>query len=292
MTGSDKDKALVVNVDDLGLHPAVNRFVLEASRLGTISSASLLANGTYLDDAVALTGPDQVRNLGIGVHLNVLRGKPVSPPDTVPSLLGPDGTFHGRISLFVWQLAAGRIALSEVEREWRAQIELILDLGIRPSHVDSEKHTHAIPGLFSLASRLTSEYGISWIRRPQEEVWPALRRGKLKPAVLAGLMAMNRRSSCIRSADSIWGIANAGAHLSSEGLSDHLRRRAGADVIEVICHPGLPQASDPSLEGMGNISVADRWAIEADTVLSDGWNNVVRNCGRRLKSFQDLESAN
>lgn len=61
---------LVVNVDDVGLHPAVQRAVEACAAEGIVTSASVLANGPYVRDARSLTG------IGLGAHLNLLRGDP------------------------------------------------------------------------------------------------------------------------------------------------------------------------------------------------------------------------
>ena len=45
-------KQLIVNADDLGLTPAVNRGVVRAFQDGIVTSASLLVTGSAFEDAV------------------------------------------------------------------------------------------------------------------------------------------------------------------------------------------------------------------------------------------------
>ena len=44
-------RRLVVNADDLGLHPALDAGILRAHREGVVTSATLLATGTHAPDA-------------------------------------------------------------------------------------------------------------------------------------------------------------------------------------------------------------------------------------------------
>ena len=91
---------LIVNVDDLGLHPAVRRAVEACAAQGTVTSASVLANGPDQDAVRPYPG------LTLGAHLNILRGAPLSPPREVTSLVGENGLFLGSFS----QLAfSGRV---------------------------------------------------------------------------------------------------------------------------------------------------------------------------------------
>ena len=72
------DRLLIVNADDFGLSPGINRGIIEAHRRGVLTSTSLMATGDAFDDAVALSRAH--RRLSIGVHLTLIEGAPVRPP--------------------------------------------------------------------------------------------------------------------------------------------------------------------------------------------------------------------
>src|SRR5213592_900716 len=61
-------RRLLVNADDFGLSPAVNRGLLEAHRHGLVTSASLMSNLPAAADAAAQARESP--RLGLGVHLN------------------------------------------------------------------------------------------------------------------------------------------------------------------------------------------------------------------------------
>src|SRR5947209_19016921 len=84
-------KNLIVNADDLGWTAGVNRGIAEAHRRGIVTSASLLANGSSFDEAVALAQTTPA--LGVGVHLNLSDGTPIAKPEIVATMLSAAGVF-------------------------------------------------------------------------------------------------------------------------------------------------------------------------------------------------------
>ena len=95
-------RRLIVNADDLGWADGVNRGIADAHRNGIVTSASLIANGAAFAGAidVAKSAPA----LGIGVHLNLSDGKPVSD-EPVPTLTNEQGDFSGGPETLLLRLA-------------------------------------------------------------------------------------------------------------------------------------------------------------------------------------------
>src|SRR5258706_7379115 len=138
-------RRVVVTADDFGLCAAVNRAVARAHDEGVLTSASLLANGPAFEEAVAIARARPA--LSIGVHLTLFRGRPLSPPARVASLLDARGCFLAN----GWRLFArgvsGRVARDEIRLECEAQVARILAAGLKPAFVNSEKHAHHwLPG--------------------------------------------------------------------------------------------------------------------------------------------------
>src|SRR6266852_1595874 len=81
---------LVVNADDLGLHPQIDQGILRAHREGIVTSATVLATGSNARAAIAAA---RSQGLALGVHLCLTtRLPPAAPVDEVRSL-APDGRF-------------------------------------------------------------------------------------------------------------------------------------------------------------------------------------------------------
>jgi hypothetical protein len=126
----------LITADDVGLHPAM-------------TAGALRALTRVVRDVTAVATPPrrQIRRCArrqagadCGVHLAGRRA--VSPPPEVRSLL--EATAAPGCA-FVWRYVGGGIALAEIEREWRRQIEAVLAAGLRPVHLNSHQHLHALP---------------------------------------------------------------------------------------------------------------------------------------------------
>lgn len=140
-------KYLIVNADDFGLSPKVNDAIIQAHRYGIVTSATLMANMPGFQHAVGLAR--QHKSLGVGLHVNLSSGKPLSPVHSVPSLVGPKGIFSNRRA--EWRE-------EDIEREMRRQFERLVSAGIRPSHLDSHHHIHLeVPSVYASMNRLAKE---------------------------------------------------------------------------------------------------------------------------------------
>lgn len=144
---------LLVNADDFGYSLGQNYGIIDAFVNGIVRSASLMAPAPAAGHAVQLAG--QHPELGVGVHLILDFGRPILAPELIPSLIGAEGFFI-RHSLD----AALPVKITEVELEWRAQINSVISRGIRPTHLDGHHHIHLHPQLLPIVCRLAREYGL------------------------------------------------------------------------------------------------------------------------------------
>jgi predicted glycoside hydrolase/deacetylase ChbG (UPF0249 family) len=80
---------LIINADDFGLTPGVNRAIAELHQARVLTSATLMATGAAFEDAIAIAHANPT--LGVGCHIVLTDGTPASPPQSIPTLLGPDG---------------------------------------------------------------------------------------------------------------------------------------------------------------------------------------------------------
>lgn len=148
---------LIVHSDDFGLSSAVNRGVARAHTEGILTSASLLPNAPAFDEAVALLR--ELPDLGVGIELNVVRGRPLTPPAQVPSLV-VGARFPGDGARVLGRALRGRLAADDLERELEAQVQRVLGAGVRATHVCGEKHCHLYPGVAAIAARVARRHGI------------------------------------------------------------------------------------------------------------------------------------
>ena len=161
---------LIVNADDFGLTPGVNRAIVELHANGVLTSTSLMARAAATEEAIeiALSTP----TLGVGCHVVLVDGEPSLPPHRIPSLVDHRvGSLHPTLTAFLPRLFTGRIRLSDIESETRAQIEFLQNKGVHLTHIDTHKHTHMFPAILRTVLRAARACGILAVRNPFEPAW-------------------------------------------------------------------------------------------------------------------------
>ena len=243
---------LIINADDFGLTPGINRAIIELHHAGVLTSATLMATAPAFDDAVALARRNPT--LGIGCHLVFVDGIPISHPLDIPTLLGADGkTFRPELLDFAQAALRNTIRPVDLAREAQAQIQRIQRAGIDVTHIDTHKHTHLFPSILEPILHVAERCGIPSLRNPFEPRWSA----ELAPAPIARrlqLRAVTRFAPTFRALtanhrahalipDATLGIAATGT-LDSITLAATLAALPPQGTFELCCHPGH---QDPEL---------------------------------------------
>jgi predicted glycoside hydrolase/deacetylase ChbG (UPF0249 family) len=166
-------KRLIINADDFGLAPGVNRAIVELQQAGALSSTTLMATAPYFSPAVYLAFAQPA--LSVGCHVVLVDGSPLLRADEVPSLLDPrhPASFSLRrtVGSFLRDLMRGRIREQEIEAEAIAQIQRIQLSGVTVSHIDSHKHIHAFPRALAPLLRAARHCRVDCVRNPFEPSW-------------------------------------------------------------------------------------------------------------------------
>lgn len=237
-TGSAVGRArtrLVVNADDLGLHPALDAGIFRAHREGIVTSATVLVRGPSAEEAVAEA---RKRGLALGVHLAFCtRLHPAAPASHVPTV-APEGRLRGSWADFARAWLTGQVRREELELELAAQVRRARELGAEVDHLDGHQHLHLLPGVRPLVEALALREGLplrwpdrlprlSWLRAPG-------------PAVKTSLLSLLARSAPgprpgVRRV-SAGGIFEAG-QLTESALLSLLESLPPGD-FELGCHPG------------------------------------------------------
>lgn len=163
-------RTLIVNADDLGFVPSVTRGIIESIEHGIVRSTSLMVNTPHAPAAVQEIARvrDAGTDVGVGLHFNIVVGAPLRP---APSLTYASGRFLP-LSAHVGRSFVGRLDVRAVESELRAQLEraaaLLGAIDAPVTHIDSHRHTHAIPGVYDVVIRVAREHGIMHVRHPVE----------------------------------------------------------------------------------------------------------------------------
>src|SRR5215212_10143573 len=164
-------KQLIINSDDYGRTPEISHGIREAHLHGVVTSTTCMMNiPTTADDiAIALK---EAPNLGMGVHLVLTMGRPISAPESIASIVDENGDFF-KYTPFTERLA--QLHMDEVKAEWRAQIEAFIGAaGRNPTHLDSHHHSsYFSPALFRGMLELVQEYRCP-VRFPFTHISPEL----------------------------------------------------------------------------------------------------------------------
>lgn len=293
-------KQLVVNADDFGMSNGINKGILDGHRRGILTSTTILANGDAFSEAVIIAR--SAPGLGIGVHLNLSQGKPLSEPAAVASLVDKRGEFFPHPVSLLGRHVSGRLRPDEIERELSAQIEKVRATGIAITHLDGHKHVHMLPGIFPTVVRLAKQFGIAGVRCASERspnVWALFRQnGAATPTISMqymqscglGLIARGSRAR-LREAglnfpQDFYGITQTG-FLDDRQFAAILRTlRDGTS--ELMCHPGY---ADENMLRTRTRLLTERQR-ELDALMRPDILQLVAQLGIHLIDYRGVSSPN
>lgn len=222
---------LIINADDFGFSPGVTDGILRSHREGLLTSTTLMTNMPDRDRAIDLAG--QTPTLGVGIHLNLIQGKPLTP---CKRLLNSASEFKRSLPKLFLALRSSD-ARKQAADELRAQIQYAQNRGLSPTHVDAHKHTTHFPALHGPiidvckstnipALRCAREIKLSGIALPLPyRIQAHFARALARKAIAAGL----------RTTDWFFGLATTGKTSVPvwQNLLAHLPEGTG----EVMVHP-------------------------------------------------------
>ena len=288
-------KRLILNADDFGMTAGINRAVAEAHQRGTLTSATMIANGGAVEEAVKLA--HSLPQLAVGAHVVLMHGKPLRPPQQVPSLVAEDGSFQRTFGRFAQAAIAGRFSAAEIEHEVRAQIERLRGAGLAVTHLDTHKHAHVFPAVFRPLLRAARESGVRAVRNPFEPEFsagpmlsPRAGRGPaefVRYAAVRGLSLFAAefreaaRAGDMRTPDGTLGIA-ATAHWDRP-LLERMISRIPDGTWELMCHPAYPDEAFHRFSKAGNAGLA-----ELEALTSSWFREALVRAGIELISYAEL----
>jgi chitin disaccharide deacetylase len=215
----------------------VTRGIIEAHAAGSVTSTSMMANGLDWESAVRLARA--TRTLDVGVHLNLVQGRPLL---RVRSLTNARTGELLPLGALARRALARRIDESELEAELRAQIERVRQAGITVTHLDSHRHAHVLPGVFATVRRVAIEAGIRVLRIPREPLGVnALHPGAtVRKIVLAASLRVSRAlplDSALVTTDHFRGVSLQGGTRFAGRLGRALDTLEPGST-ELMVHPG------------------------------------------------------
>jgi chitin disaccharide deacetylase len=230
----------------------------------------------------------QMPSLRVGLHIVLIEGRPVLPPQDVPALVGPSGEFRNDMLSASVRIAFDPSARRQVAREIAAQFDAYAATGLPLDHVDCHKHWHLHPVIGRLVMRVGRRHGMKALRVPREPV-RVLRRVESTSPSLESLVTRARarrlghrvRWRHLQTADRVFGLAWSGA--MTEPRIAGLLANLPDGLSEIYSHPATSNEFPGAVPGY-------RYADELAALVSPAIVNAVKANGIRLTSYSDLEA--
>lgn len=282
-------RQLITTADDFGLALPVNEAIEQAHREGILSSASLMLAGDATEDAVSRARRNP--KLRVGLHLVLVEGRPVLPPEEIPDLVDAKGEFLGELAqagvrFFFWPGVR-----AQLEREVRAQFEAFAATGLVLDHVNAHNHMHLHPTVLGTLLRVGREYGLGAVRVPYEPPGPSARaagRGRLPRTLEAcalapftGLLRSRLRRARIKSNDFVFGLADTGR--MEEALVLRQLRELPEGVTEMYFHAATRRCPE-----IDRAMPEYRHEGELAALTSERVRTTLADLGIQLVAFGDL----
>jgi hopanoid biosynthesis associated protein HpnK len=227
--------------------------------------------------------------LRVGLHLNLVEGAPVLPPESVPDLVDRAGRFDENMARAGCRFFFSPRARRQLAAEIRAQFAAFRATGLALDHVNAHRHMHVHPTVAGLILRIGREFGLKAMRVPNEPFAPlsaaaAAEGGHVRRPLYApwiGLLRRRLRRAGLALNDQLFGMAWSG------GMTEERMLRLVAvlppGTTELYCHPAVAQT--PPLR---RTMPAYRPVEELAALLSARLRALVEERGIELISYGDL----
>ena len=255
-------RRVIVTVDDFGLSVPVNEAVERAHRDGIVTAASLMVAEAASADAVARA--HTMPALGVGLHLVLVAGTPVLPPERVSALVDADGQFTTDLARAGVTFFFHPQARAQLRAEIEAQFAAFAATGLPFDHVNAQCHMHLHPTVLGIVLDVAKQYGSPPMRVPFEPFGPSYRAGgdlrnlRFANAYLLGpwlgILRGRLRRAGVAHNDSVFGLSDVG-HMNPRRVRALLAQLPPGDT-EVFFHAATgrwdgiePALRDYELEG-------------------------------------------
>jgi hopanoid biosynthesis associated protein HpnK len=277
-------KTLIITADDFGVSSEVNAAVDRAHRHGVLTAASLMVAGTAVGQAVTIARA--LPSLHVGLHIVLVEGRPVLPPDAIPDLVAADGRFRRDMVASAVDMFFKPRVRRQLAAEVEAQFKAFAATGLPLDHVNTHKHFHLHPTIAGTILRIGRAFGLNAMRVPSEPRDVLMRAepgAAVAPAYVTGPWSAAVRwrlgRAGVATADQVFGLHWSGAMTPERLLG--LVRHLPPGVSEIYTHPATAGGFDGDCPGYA-------YADELAALTSPDVIAAVRASGARLAGFSSV----
>ena len=264
--------------------PEVNEGVERAHTEGILTAASLMVSGAAAPDAIARAR--RLPNLRVGLHLVLVDGPSLLPPERIPDFVDGEGRLRADLGRTSLDIALRRGVRSQLAAEIEAQFAAFRATGIRLDHVNVHHHFHAHPTVGRLILDIGRRFGMRGIRVPIESadllahIDPSHRSdGARVTGPWVALLRRRVRREGISAPDRVFGLTWSGAMTESRivGVLENL-----ADgITEIYCHPAIADRFAGAAPGY-------RYADELAALTAPAVKDALRASRARSGGYSDF----
>lgn len=255
--------------------------------------------GPAAAQAVALA--KRLPTLGVGLHLVLVEGQPMLPPETIPDLVDGTGALRQNMVALAFDIAMRPSVRRQMRAEITAQFEAFAQTGLTLDHVNGHKHFHVHPLIADMVLEIGARYRMRALRVPSE---PAALVTQAEPQALAGqpagsisiatlvtasamapwaaLLRARARSAGLLVPDAVFGLRWSG-QMTAERLLGILAHLPADGLVEIYTHPATCNDFAGHARGYGYVE-------ELAALTDERVRDAVAHCGRRLGRFSDWSS--
>lgn len=280
-------KRLIVNADDFGLHKSINEAIEEAHRDGILNSASLVINGEAFEDAVAIAKRN--KDLGIGLHLNLIGERPITSPNKIKSIVDSEGKLFEDHRKLCIKILKKEVLLKDIIVEIEAQVDKFHKTGLTPTHIDSHRHLHMFPPIFNSIGLVLDKYNINKMRYLNIPYFEFKYSNFSKEAIALFLKAFSLlKRKKYKHPDFFFGFFDSG-HIDKNYLI-YLLSNLRPGVTEINFHPGKNNENIGRKYNIWNIYFSWKfdWEKEFRVLLDGDLKTYIKEHGITLINYSEI----
>jgi chitin disaccharide deacetylase len=262
--GQQTEIRLIVRGDDMGFSHSGNLALMQSAKEGIESSIEVIVPSPWFPEAVQLL--EEIPTMDVGIHLALtsewdhVKWRPLTD---CPSLRDADGYFYPMVfpnkNYPGRSIAENKWNIADVEKEFRAQIEMALNKIPRISHISAHMGCTSLnKEVRELTKKLAAEYKIPVDPEPQNLV----------------------------------GVRYDGPHKTSsekvESFLSMLKKLESGKTYLFVDHPGLDDAELRAIHHVGYEDVAEDRQGVTDTFTNPKVKALIKERNIRLIGYRDL----
>ncbi len=220
-----------------------------------------------------------------GLHIVLVEGTPVLPPERIPDLVDRTGRFRTDMARLGVDIFVRPRVRAQVRAEIEAQFAAYAATGLAFDHVNAHKHFHLHPTIAGAIVATARRHGVKAIRVPLEpasvlaQVEPGTRAPAMVTSPWAKILAWRLRHAGMSCAEAVFGLAWTGAMTAARlaGILRHLP----PGCSEIYLHPATSGGFEGHAPGY-------RYADELAALLSPDVLAAARRADIKLGGYSDF----